>query len=58
MVGEINQEIGINTHTHTHTHIYIYIHTTIYKIINKGLLYSTGNSIQYSYNVLEKNLKK
>ena len=26
MVGEINQEIGINTHTHTHTHIYIYTH--------------------------------
>ena len=26
----------------------LYIHTTIYKIINKNSLYSTGNSTQYS----------
>ena len=41
------------THTHTHTH-------TIYKIDNpQDLLYSTGNSTEYSViTYTEKNLKK
>ena len=40
--GETNQEFGIN--------IYIYIYTLLYikQIINKDLLYGTGNSTQYS----------
>ena len=36
-----------------------YIHTTLYKIISKNLLCSTGNSTQYSVMAIwEKNLKK
>ena len=38
--GEINQEFGMNIHTL----LYIYIK----QITNEDLLYSTGNSTQYS----------
>ena len=36
MVTKGNQDVGIN------------MHITIYKIVNKDLLYSTGNSTKYS----------
>ena len=47
--GEINQEFGMNIHTLLYIYIYIYF-TYIYikQITNKDLLYSTGNSTQYS----------
>ena len=45
--GGINWEIEID----------ICIHTTTYKI-DKGLLYSTGSSMQYSIMTYMKNLKK
>ena len=47
--GGINQELGINIHTLPY----------IRQITNKDLLYSTGNSTQYSaIPEWEKNLKK
>ena len=42
----INQDVGIN------------MHITIYKIVNKDLLYSTGNATKYSVmTYMEKNPK-
>ena len=51
--GEINQEFGMNIHTLLYIYIYIYffffyIYIYIKQITNKDLLYSTGNSTQYS----------
>ena len=42
-----NKNSDYYVHTHTNTHTHTYIHTTIYKINNKDLLYSTGNYTQY-----------
>ena len=46
MEERINQDVGIN------------MHITIYKIVNKDLLYSTGNATKYSVmTYMEKNPK-